>query len=185
MALSMARGARVRRGHGLARRGGSRRARAATAERGPERGGHDNGEGRGGGGGGGFVPGLLLGGAVFGALGFFFAPQLSRVVLRGKEKLQEGWGGTSVPFLESDEERMESTRQNLNEKIAALNAAIDEFSAQAEGSGLGSKIAQLNDDIDSLEAAAAAAARLSPVQHDAERADAEAVETEPAGKQLP
>ena len=38
---------------------------------------------------GGFVGGVLIGGAVFGALGFLFAPQLSKHILKGKKVLDD------------------------------------------------------------------------------------------------
>ena len=48
---------------------------------------------------GGFVGGVLLGGAVFGALGFLFAPQLSKHILKGKKVLDD--------LLEEDEDEEE------------------------------------------------------------------------------
>lgn len=78
-----------------------------------------------GGGGGGFATGFVLGGLVFGALGFLFAPQISKRLLSDDDppKLPQ--------FLDDGEdESLEATRNNLNEKIAQLNAAIDDVSAQ-------------------------------------------------------
>jgi hypothetical protein len=99
----------------------------------------DGGGGGGGGGGsrgGGFVAGLLVGGTVFGALGLLFAPQISAALLRGRDALRlprfgaEGDGAGGDP--------LEAQRANLNEKIAELNAAIDEFSLEARlGAGHG------------------------------------------------
>ncbi|CAK9265106.1 unnamed protein product [Sphagnum jensenii] len=86
---------------------------------------------RGGGGGGGdFMAGFLLGGVVFGALGYLLAPQITKSVSEEIEK-QEGDEPPKKPtqFLE-DDEGLEKTRKNLNEKIAQLNAAIDDVSAQ-------------------------------------------------------
>jgi hypothetical protein len=58
---------------------------------------------------------------VCGALGFVFAPQISKALLGDDERLKLRWdeGG--------DEE---VTKQNLADKIAQLNAAIDEVSSQ-------------------------------------------------------
>eukprot|EP00898_Chlorokybus_atmophyticus_P001696 jgi/Chlat1/2527/Chrsp175S02384 len=75
-----------------------------------------------------FALGFALGGAVFGALGFIFAPQLSRALLG-----EGGAGGTRSrlrSFLEDEDGSLESTRRSLNEKIAQLNTAIDDVSAQ-------------------------------------------------------
>ncbi|CAM6062597.1 unnamed protein product [Sphagnum tenellum] len=86
---------------------------------------------RGGGGGGGdFMAGFLLGGVVFGALGYLLAPQITKSISEEIEK-QEGDEPPKKPtqFLE-DDEGLEKTRKNLNEKIAQLNAAIDDVSAQ-------------------------------------------------------
>ena len=56
---------------------------------------------------GGFVGGLLIGGAIFGALGFLFAPQLSKHILKGKKVLDD--------LLEEEEEEsidLESERRS-------------------------------------------------------------------------
>jgi len=90
----------------------------------------------------GFVGGLLVGGAVFGALGFLFAPQLSKTLLGGKRVLNKALDDES-------EDELEVTRQNLNDKIAALNLAIDNFSDQAE-SGLEKNVKKLNDELNGL-----------------------------------
>ncbi|KAH9535443.1 hypothetical protein CY35_17G053500 [Sphagnum magellanicum] len=97
--------------------------------------------GGGGGGGGDFMAGFLLGGVVFGALGYLLAPQITRSISEEIEK-QEGDEPPKKPtqFLEDDEglevglynhaDPSTNTRKNLNEKIAQLNAAIDDVSAQ-------------------------------------------------------
>jgi len=75
------------------------------------------------------VPGRWqCGGAVLGTLAFLFAPQLSKRLLAENDRLR-------LPrFLgDEDEESLESTRRTLNDKIAQLNSAIDEVSAQLEG----------------------------------------------------
>lgn len=90
-----------------------------------------SGDGEGGAKGGGtanFIAGFLCGGAVLGTLAFLFAPQLSKRLLAENDRLR-------LPrFLgDEDEESLESTRRTLNDKIAQLNSAIDEVSAQLEG----------------------------------------------------
>mmetsp|Transcript_11924 Transcript_11924/g.54057 ORF Transcript_11924/g.54057 Transcript_11924/m.54057 type:complete len:200 (+) Transcript_11924:76-675(+) len=106
-----------------------------------------------GGGGGGswgkFISGVLVGGAVFGVAGVLFAPQISKTFLKGKGEvgkfLYDDW------TEDEEEDSLEKTRQNLNDKIAQLNAAIDNFSTEADR-GLSDKITKLNSDMDSLEA---------------------------------
>jgi gas vesicle protein len=86
---------------------------------------YDSGRGRGSNGGD-FLAGFFLGGAVFGALGYLFAPQISRALWTGYE---DGlW--KKLPKRMDDDASMEKTRKTLNEKIAQLNAAIDEVSSQ-------------------------------------------------------
>ncbi len=72
-----------------------------------------------------FWSGFVVGGVVCGVLGFVFAPQISRALLGDEQRLR-------LPrFLEDDEDLdPEVTKQNLAEKIAQLNAAIDDVSAQ-------------------------------------------------------
>ncbi|QDZ25637.1 hypothetical protein HOP50_18g81790 [Chloropicon primus] len=72
---------------------------------------------------GGFWSGVLVGGTVFGVLGFLFAPQVSRALLnseRMKKLLGEG------------NENLEVTRDMLNDKISELNSAIDGVSQQLQ-----------------------------------------------------
>ena len=85
---------------------------------------------------------MLVGGAVFGALGFLFAPQLSKTLLGGKRAI-------SKALDEEAEDELEVTRQNLNEKIAALNAAIDNFSKEAE-SGVEKTVSSLSEELNGL-----------------------------------
>ena len=84
-----------------------------------------------GGGMGKFLGGFLLGGAVFGVAGVLFAPQLSKTFLKGKDAA----GRFLYDDYESDEDAdaaLERTRNDLNEKIAQLNAAIDTFAGEAD-----------------------------------------------------
>lgn len=82
-------------------------------------------EGRRGSGAGQFIAGFVLGGAVFGALGYFFQPQVTKTLFGAKDAESE-----NSPINIDDDEGIEKTRRNLNEKIAKLNAAIDGVSAQ-------------------------------------------------------
>ncbi|KAL0044523.1 hypothetical protein WJX82_011108 [Trebouxia sp. C0006] len=78
--------------------------------------------------GGGFASGFLVGGALFGTLGFLFAPQISRAILGQDQKLR-------LPkFLEEEEKSPEATKQDLADKIAQLNSAIDDVSSQLKAS---------------------------------------------------
>ncbi|GIL85483.1 hypothetical protein Vretifemale_14001 [Volvox reticuliferus] len=73
----------------------------------------------------GFLAGMVVGGVVFGALGFLFAPQISKALLGDDQRLK-------LPrFLEDEQPKdPEQTKQDLIEKIAQLNASIDEVAAQ-------------------------------------------------------
>ena len=82
----------------------------------------------------GFTSGFILGGVVFGALGYLFAPQISKALLsddQSRLKLPrfldddadgDGRGGASS--------RQPMTKQDLADRIAQLNSAIDDVSAQ-------------------------------------------------------
>ena len=120
---------------------------------------------------GGFVGGLLIGGAIFGALGFLFAPQLSKHILKGKKVLddlleeeeeeeEESWteeketnatSSSSIKLEKRAEKELEETRKSLNQKIAELNKAIDEFSDEADVR-LNAKLGRLSEELDSAEA---------------------------------
>lgn len=71
----------------------------------------------------GFATGFVLGGAIFGALGFIFAPQISAALLGEDQKLR-------LPRFMDEPADPELTKENLRDKIAQLNAAIDEISGQ-------------------------------------------------------
>lgn len=74
-------------------------------------------------GGGGFWPGFIVGGTIFGVLGFVFAPQISKALLGEDQRLK-------LPRFLEEQEDPEVTKQNLADKIAQLNAAIDDVSSQ-------------------------------------------------------
>ncbi|OWM70564.1 uncharacterized protein LOC116213429 isoform X4 [Punica granatum] len=74
-----------------------------------------------------FVGGFVLGGVIVGALGCIFAPQISKALAATDRKdLMR-----KLPkFIYDEEKALEKTRKVLTEKIAQLNSAIDEVSAQ-------------------------------------------------------
>eukprot|EP00205_Picochlorum_sp_RCC944_P000288 CAMPEP_0182610418 /NCGR_PEP_ID=MMETSP1330-20130603/7885_1 /TAXON_ID=464278 /ORGANISM="Picochlorum sp., Strain RCC944" /LENGTH=133 /DNA_ID=CAMNT_0024829603 /DNA_START=58 /DNA_END=456 /DNA_ORIENTATION=+ len=72
-----------------------------------------------------FWGGFLVGGTVFGVLGFLFAPQVSRALLNS-ERMKK--------LLGDGHENLEITREMLNDKISELNSAIDGVSAQLQSS---------------------------------------------------
>eukprot|EP00879_Flechtneria_rotunda_P000995 GHRR01001129.1.p2 GENE.GHRR01001129.1~~GHRR01001129.1.p2 ORF type:complete len:145 (+),score=44.97 GHRR01001129.1:120-554(+) len=75
-----------------------------------------------------FLAGFVVGGVVFGALGFLLAPQISKTLLNEDARVR-------LPrFLEDDVPKdPEATKQDLIDKIAQLNASIDEVAAQLKG----------------------------------------------------
>ncbi|XP_052188197.1 uncharacterized protein LOC127798692 [Diospyros lotus] len=74
-----------------------------------------------------FVGGFLLGGIVVGTLSCVYAPQISKA-LAGTDKKELM---SKLPKFIYDEERaLERTRKVLEHKIAQLNSAIDDVSAQ-------------------------------------------------------
>jgi gas vesicle protein len=104
----------------------------------------------GGGNGGGvgkFLTGFLIGGAVCGVAGVLFAPQLSKTFLKGKDSVGKF---LYEDYDEDDDDSLERTRRNLNDKIAQLNSAIDNFSTEADR-GLSDKISKLNGEVEKLE----------------------------------
>ncbi|XP_076899742.1 uncharacterized protein LOC143566134 [Bidens hawaiensis] len=76
-----------------------------------------------------FIGGFVLGGLVVGTLGCIYAPQISKALAAAdtdkKELLKK------LPnFIYDEEKALEKTRQKLAQKIAELNSAIDDVSAQ-------------------------------------------------------
>lgn len=70
------------------------------------------------------MSGFIVGGVVFGALGFIFAPQISKALLGEDAKLK-------LPhFLEEEEKDPAATKQDLIEKINQLNKSIDEVAGK-------------------------------------------------------
>ncbi|XP_071696268.1 uncharacterized protein [Rutidosis leptorrhynchoides] len=74
-----------------------------------------------------FVGGFVLGGIVVGTLGAIYAPQISQALAGADRKdLMR-----KLPkFIYDEEKALEKTRKILTEKIAQLNSAIDDVSAQ-------------------------------------------------------
>lgn len=68
-----------------------------------------------------FWSGFVVGGVVCGALGFVFAPQISKALLGDDDRLKLKW---------DEPKDAETTKQNLADQIAQLNAAMDDVSAK-------------------------------------------------------
>ncbi|CAM8986689.1 hypothetical protein QQ045_006158 [Rhodiola kirilowii] len=88
-----------------------------------------------------FVGGFVLGGLIVGALGCVFAPQISKALAATDRKdLMR-----KLPkFIYDEEKALERTRKILTDKIAQLNSAIDDVSAQlrADDSPNGAAVTQ-------------------------------------------
>ncbi|VVB14784.1 unnamed protein product [Arabis nemorensis] len=80
--------------------------------------------------GGDFIAGFLLGGALFGTVGYIFAPQIRRSILNEDED-EYGFNKPKQPTYY--DEGLEKTRETLNEKIGQLNSAIDNVSSRLRG----------------------------------------------------
>eukprot|EP00475_Leptophrys_vorax_P023333 TRINITY_DN31926_c0_g1_i1.p1 TRINITY_DN31926_c0_g1~~TRINITY_DN31926_c0_g1_i1.p1 ORF type:complete len:172 (-),score=13.82 TRINITY_DN31926_c0_g1_i1:383-898(-) len=103
-----------------------------------------------GGGGGDFFAGFILGGAVFGALGYLFAPQISKAILGVTEDVEGG--ARTLPKWISESDSLEEKRRKMNEKLAELNRAIDKTSAELKGSDFPDGRERRNARVDSIEA---------------------------------
>ncbi|KAL3650137.1 hypothetical protein CASFOL_006540 [Castilleja foliolosa] len=91
-----------------------------------------------------FVAGFVLGGAIFGTLGYIFAPQIRRSLLNEDEY---GFRKAKRPIYY--DEGLEKTRQTLNDKISQLNSAIDNVSSRLRG---GNNLPQVPIETDAEEA---------------------------------
>lgn len=78
----------------------------------------------------GFTAGFILGGVVFGALGFLFAPQISRALLGEDDRLRLPRVLADADAASSAPRDPEAAKQDLIDKIAQLNASIDEVASQ-------------------------------------------------------
>lgn len=76
------------------------------------------------------MAGFFLGGLVFGALGYVLAPQITKSLERAQTEKED-----ELESKIEDDESLETTRRNLNERIAQLSAAIDDVSAQVKNDG--------------------------------------------------
>ncbi|XP_041022337.1 uncharacterized protein LOC121263490 isoform X2 [Juglans microcarpa x Juglans regia] len=74
-----------------------------------------------------FVGGFVLGGIVVGTLGCIYAPQISKALAGADRK---DLMRRLPKFIYDEEKALERTRKILTEKIAQLNSAIDDVSAQ-------------------------------------------------------
>ncbi|RLM73293.1 uncharacterized protein C2845_PM15G20140 [Panicum miliaceum] len=89
-------------------------------------------------GGGGFLAGFLIGGAIFGTLGYVFAPQISRTLdslldENGQDSESDETGLQRAPGPRRGQyydEGLEKTRQTLGDKISQLNVAIDKAASR-------------------------------------------------------
>ena len=92
-----------------------------------------------------FVGGFILGGIVVGALGCVYAPQISKALAGADRKdLMR-----KLPkFIYDEEKALEKTRKILAEKIAQLNSAIDDVSAQLHGDDAPNGAAVASDEIE-------------------------------------
>ncbi|CBI21572.3 unnamed protein product, partial [Vitis vinifera] len=85
-----------------------------------------------------FVGGFILGGIVVGTLGCVYAPQAIQIITCLTNQISKALAGADrkdlmrkLPkFIYDEEKALEKTRKILTEKIAQLNSAIDDVSAQ-------------------------------------------------------
>ncbi|RAL46955.1 unnamed protein product [Cuscuta campestris] len=81
-----------------------------------------------GGGGGEFISGFLLGGAIFGALGYVFSPQIRRSFF---DEHESEFPKATRPIYYDD--GLERNRETLDEKIRKLNSVIENISSRLRG----------------------------------------------------
>uniref|UniRef100_A0A0D9Y0X6 Uncharacterized protein n=1 Tax=Leersia perrieri TaxID=77586 RepID=A0A0D9Y0X6_9ORYZ len=86
-------------------------------------------------GGGGFLTGFLIGGAIFGTLGYVFAPQISKTLYslldeNGQDSESDEHGLVKPRYGRYYDEGLEKTRQTLGDKISQLNLAIDKAASR-------------------------------------------------------
>ncbi|WOK94797.1 hypothetical protein Cni_G03502 [Canna indica] len=92
-----------------------------------------------------FIGGFLLGGVMVGTLAFVYAPQISKA-LAGTDKKELM---RKLPkFIYDEEKALEKTRKVLTEKIAQLNAAIDDVSSQLQADDEPNGVAVPSDEIE-------------------------------------
>ena len=131
---------------------------------------------------GGFVGGVLIGGAVFGALGFLFAPQLSKHILKGKKVLDDLLDDEDTEGEDLDEESEDRDVAYYDEDgnpTSALAGSSMRLEKRAEKEleetrkSLNQKIAELNQAIDefSEEADARLTAKLGRLSDELDSAE--------------
>ena len=135
---------------------------------------------------GGFVGGVLIGGAVFGALGFLFAPQLSKHILKGKKVLDDLLDDDTddddeESFLEEEEDRDDVAHRydedgNPTSALASSSMRLEkraEKELEETRKSLNQKIAELNQAIDefSEEADARLTAKLGRLSDELDSAE--------------
>jgi len=83
------------------------------------------------------LAGFLIGGAIFGTLGYVFAPQISRTLdslldENGQDSESDETDLQRVPRRQGQyyDEGLEKTRQTLGDKISQLNLAIDKAASR-------------------------------------------------------
>lgn len=78
----------------------------------------------------GFLAGFVVGGVVFGALGFLFAPAISKALLGPDDRLK-------MPRFLDDATPKDPAqmKQDLIDKIAQLNSSIDDVTEQLKAQG--------------------------------------------------
>ncbi|KAJ9128429.1 hypothetical protein P3X46_035030 [Hevea brasiliensis] len=92
-----------------------------------------------------FVGGFVLGGLIVGALGCVYAPQISKA-LAGTDR--KDLMRKLPKFIYDEEKALEKTRKILTEKIAQLNSAIDDVSAQLRSEDTPNGVAVNSDEIE-------------------------------------
>uniref|UniRef100_A0A2P2IX94 Localized to the inner membrane of the chloroplast n=1 Tax=Rhizophora mucronata TaxID=61149 RepID=A0A2P2IX94_RHIMU len=92
-----------------------------------------------------FVGGFVLGGLIVGTLGCVYAPQISKV-LAGTDR--KDLMRKLPKFIYDEEKALEKTRKILTEKIAQLNSAIDDVSAQLRSEDAPNGVASNSDEVE-------------------------------------
>ncbi|KAF7829467.1 Localized to the inner membrane of the chloroplast [Senna tora] len=92
-----------------------------------------------------FVGGFILGGLIVGTLGCVYAPQISKA-LAGADRKE--FMRKLPKFIYDEEKALEKTRKVLAEKIAQLNSAIDDVSAQLRSEEAPNGVAVNSDEVE-------------------------------------
>ncbi|PON33102.1 inner membrane localized protein [Parasponia andersonii] len=92
-----------------------------------------------------FIGGFVLGGIIVGTLGCVYAPQISKA-LTGTDR--KDLMRKLPKFIYDEEKALEKTRKVLAEKIAQLNSAIDDVSAQLRSEDGPNGVAVSSDEIE-------------------------------------